>query len=170
VRQVKNMYNKILVPLDGSKLSECSLDHVVEVASGCHVSEVILLTANKQYRLDIIESGDSTRIKDQFQKREEDIKLATEAAEKYLGDVSEDLKKRRVNAQSVVILAEENQSVAEAIMNYAESNNIDLIVMSTHGRSGITRWAFGSVADRVVRHSTVPVLIVAPAGCRLETA
>ena len=57
---------------------------------------------------------------------------------------------------------------ADAILDYAEKNNVDLIIMSTHGRSGISRWAFGSVADRVVRHSIAPVLLVAPAGCRIN--
>ena len=52
----------------------------------------------------------------------------------------------------------------EAILDYAKENNIDLIVMSTHGRSGVHRWIFGSVTQRVLRHSPVPVLIVPPAG------
>jgi nucleotide-binding universal stress UspA family protein len=49
---------------------------------------------------------------------------------------------------------------AEAIVDYASKKDVDLIIMATHGRSGITRWALGSVADRVVRHAKVPVLLV----------
>jgi len=56
---------------------------------------------------------------------------------------------------------------AETIIDYAAKNDIDLIIMSTHGRSGPSRWAFGSVADRVIRSSIVPVLIAVPKGCRL---
>jgi nucleotide-binding universal stress UspA family protein len=55
---------------------------------------------------------------------------------------------------------------ADAIMGYADQNGVDLIIMSTHGRAGIGRWFMGSVADRVVRHATVPVLTASPAGCR----
>ena len=57
---------------------------------------------------------------------------------------------------------------AETIVDYATTKGVDLIVMSTHGRSGPSRWAFGSVADRVVRTSPVPVLMAVPRGCRAE--
>lgn len=59
-------------------------------------------------------------------------------------------------------------NAANEILEYATKNNVDLIVMTTHGRSGITRWLFGNVADKVSHHSTIPVLIVAPSGCRLD--
>ena len=51
-------------------------------------------------------------------------------------------------------------NAADAIVDYAGKNDIDLIIMATHGRSGIGRWALGSVADRVVRHANAPVLLV----------
>jgi len=51
-------------------------------------------------------------------------------------------------------------SAAEEIITYAEENNIDLIAMSTHGRSGIGRWVFGSVTDKVLHAGDVPVLTV----------
>ena len=50
--------------------------------------------------------------------------------------------------------------IAETILDYAENNKVDLIIMSTHGRSGPSRWAFGSVAEKVVRHAPCPVLVV----------
>ena len=55
---------------------------------------------------------------------------------------------------------------ADEILNYAEQKQVDLIVMSTHGRSGISRWFSGSVSEKVVRQSLTPVLIVTPRGCR----
>ena len=58
--------------------------------------------------------------------------------------------------------------IAEAILDYVEKNQVELVIISTHGRSGISRWTFGSVADKVVRHSPVPILVIAPAGCRLD--
>ena len=54
---------------------------------------------------------------------------------------------------------------AEAISSYAEHNDADIIVMSSHGRSGVSRWAHGSVADKVLRSSCVPVLMVRAPGC-----
>ena len=55
---------------------------------------------------------------------------------------------------------------AEEIVNYTVQNGVDLIVMATHGRSGVTRWAFGSIADKVLRSSPVPVMIVRPEECK----
>jgi nucleotide-binding universal stress UspA family protein len=57
---------------------------------------------------------------------------------------------------------------AEATINYAEKDHVDLIIISPHGRSGISRWTFGSVVERVLRHSIVPGLSVAPAACRIN--
>jgi nucleotide-binding universal stress UspA family protein len=158
------MYNKILAPLDGSKLSECSLEHVKEIASGCHVVEVILLTVLEQ----------TNKLEYYYPKKPIDVRgkeeqQAKEMAEKYLAEAAENLKTQGISVKTVLIQAGIYQSVAEVILNYADSNNIDLIIMSTHGRSGITRWASGSVADRVVQHSKTPVLTIAPKGCRVLT-
>jgi nucleotide-binding universal stress UspA family protein len=167
----KIMFNKILAPLDGSKLSECALEYVKEVATGCHVSEVVLLKVLEPFPVKYAEySGSRTKVEENIQEAENLRKQAHEIAEQYLGKVKETLHKQGISVQSVVIQAEENKSAAEEILDYAKNNNVELIVMSTHGRSGITRWAFGSVTDRVVRHSLVPVLTVVPAGCRMESA
>ena len=65
----------------------------------------------------------------------------------------------------MAIEAKTGQGVAEIILDFAEKNKMQLIIMSTHGRSGISRWAMGSVADRVVNHSKTPVLTITPTGC-----
>jgi nucleotide-binding universal stress UspA family protein len=54
---------------------------------------------------------------------------------------------------------------ADSLAEYAEKNGVDLIVIATHGRSGVSRWVFGSVADRVMRSACVPVLMVRAPGC-----
>jgi nucleotide-binding universal stress UspA family protein len=59
-------------------------------------------------------------------------------------------------------------SAAEEILKYSQDNDVDLIIMSTHGRSGVSRWAMGSVADRVVRTSVAPVLLTTPKECRAK--
>ena len=66
-----------------------------------------------------------------------------------------------VNLRTDVIVGK----VAESLAEYAEKNGADLIIIATHGRSGISRWAWGSVADRVLRSSCVPVLMVRAPGC-----
>ena len=71
-------------------------------------------------------------------------------------------KKEGVGTRTIVV----DGNPAEEIMNYAERNGIDLIVISSHGRSGASRWLFGSVAEKVSRHSTIPVLLISAPGCR----
>lgn len=147
------MYKKILAPLDGSEFSECSLEHVRAVATGCQVPEVVLLRVVEPIR-QTYELGEDWR-------RDAEGKGQAEAKD-YLAKVADDLKKGGVAAETAVVLGQP----AEAILDYAKQNQVELIIMSTHGRSGVSRWAFGSVADRVLRHSVAPVLIVAPAPCR----
>jgi nucleotide-binding universal stress UspA family protein len=162
------MYNKILAPLDGSSFSECSLAHVKEIASGCHVGKVVLFTAIKP--IYIIGEMWSTspkqveKLNADLQEEEED---RAENAQNYLAKKADDLNKSGIETEIVILKNKQKYEVAESILNYAEENHIDLIVMSTHGRSGPSRWALGSITDRVVRYSKVPVLTVAPAGCRL---
>jgi nucleotide-binding universal stress UspA family protein len=166
----KIMFNKILAPLDGSKLSECSLNYVKAVAAGCHVSEVVLITVIEPSPPKFAEYySDRRRVEEDVQEEKDLNKKALGAAERYLKTIEESLNKQGVSVHSAVILAEENKSVAEEILNYVKDNHIDLIIMSTHGRSGITRWAFGSVTERVSRHSKIPVLTAVPAGCRSES-
>ena len=66
-----------------------------------------------------------------------------------------------VNTQMEVL----SGNPADSIADYATKNEIDLIIIATHGRSGISRWVWGSVADRILRSSCVPVLMVRAPGC-----
>ena len=147
------MYKKILAPLDGSGFSECSLEHVRTVAIGCQVPEVVLLMVVEPIKTIAYAetSGDWVAEKEKHNQAE---------AEKYLSELAENLEGEGVVVQAAVI----HGNPAEEILDYAKNNQVGLIVMSTHGRSGISRWAFGSVTDRVLRHSAVPVLITPPPG------
>jgi nucleotide-binding universal stress UspA family protein len=152
------MYSKILVPLDGSEFSECSLEHVKAIASGCHVPEVVLFRVTEPLSLteeminelgeDLIEKADT-----RYEK----------VARDYLKGIADKLASEDYLVGTVV----EHGQPAQKILEYADKNRVDLIIMSTHGRSGVVRWALGSVADKVARHSKVPVLIIAPMSCRI---
>jgi nucleotide-binding universal stress UspA family protein len=150
------MYKKIVAPLDGSKFSECSLDHVTAIAKGCQVNDVVLLHVVEPSTRYTGYTGVSQETLDEIWKQ---FRAQTK---EYLGKVADSLKKKGINARPVIV----EGKPADEILNYADKEKADLIIMSTHGNSGLTRWAFGSVADRVVRHSPVPVLVIAPAGCR----
>ena len=143
------MFNKIVVPLDGSDVAECALEGIKRVTG--EGGEVVLLR--------VIEPPDnfvSAQISaDQLRKAE---KMAASESNKYLTAVAERLQAMGVNAKSEVIWGRP----AEGIVDYARGKKADLIIISTHGRSGLGRLAFGSVADRVMRTATMPVLIVRP--------
>ena len=144
------MYKKLLVPLDGSELSECSLEHVKAVAKGCQAKEAVLLQVIEPDP-QVIDIGVSS----ERWYRDAQAKVQAEV-KKYISQVADKLKKEGVAAKGVVIQGR----AADEILDYATKNQMDLIIMSTHGRSGVSRWVFGSVAEKVIRHSTLPILIV----------
>ncbi len=151
------MYNKILVPMDGSENAECITEHVRTVATGCHVPSVILLRVIEpfpQYYMDY-------RISETFIREAQDSAKAD--ARQYLGKIADKMTKDGVSASVEVI----EGRAADSILDFAAKNGVDLIVMATHGRTGISRWALGSVADKVVRGSNAPVMVVAPESCRV---
>ena len=144
------MYKKILAPLDGSEYSECVLDHVKALASGCNVKDVVLL-----YVIEPLNPG----MYDVAERVVSDtVKKGKEFGVKYLANLASKLKDEGLVVETVLL----NGDPAPAILDYASQNGVDLIVMSTHGRSGFSRWLMGSVADKVARHSPVPVLLVRP--------
>jgi nucleotide-binding universal stress UspA family protein len=149
------MYTKILVPLDGSKLAECVLPHVEAIAKGCGLPEVVFVK--------VVEP--STGSDSQWGIEQESIaKMDKEhkaAAAQYLADVVKRAKWDGVKIKSQVIMGR----AFEDIVKYANDNGVDLITIATHGRSGVSRWAWGSVADRVLRSTCVPTLMVRAPGC-----
>jgi nucleotide-binding universal stress UspA family protein len=150
------MYKKILVPLDGSQLAECVLPHVESIARACGVQEVILLRVTEPFHqlcdLDGCVSQETMGSIDADNKA---------AAEKYLSQLTERTRYDGVSIKSEVMTGTPGESIAD----YATKNSIDLIAIATHGRSGISRWAWGSVADRILHSACVPVLIVRAPGC-----
>jgi nucleotide-binding universal stress UspA family protein len=160
------MFKSILVPLDGSELAECSLQYVQEIAQGCNVPVVNLLSVIEQPQEFTFEAGSQTQIEEEVEENAQMLAQAMDKANNYLTKASIKLSKENINVKTDVVQAPKNTGVAETIAEYAEKSAADLIVMSTHGRSGISRWAMGSVADKVIRSSTIPVLITVPHDCK----
>ena len=147
------MYKKILVPLDGSAFSEFSLDHVKTIARGCGVEEVILFRV-------IVPIPEFVAFANNLYESAE--QRAVSEAKKYLEWVSAKLKEEGIQAIVRIVKGD----AAHEILEYASQNNIDLIIMTTHGSSAMVRWFLGSVADKVLRHSSSAVLLVSPHGTR----
>jgi nucleotide-binding universal stress UspA family protein len=153
------MYQKILVPMDGSKLAECVVEHVKLVATGCQVPTVVLLRVVEPIGLR------SYLPREVAEGNYRDAKETAEIqAKDYLNEIAERLKTEGIAVETDIV----DGLPADEILDYADHKQIDLIVMSTHGKSGISRWWSGSVAEKVVSQSLVPVLIVTPPGCRIS--
>jgi len=153
------MYKKILVPLDGSKLAECALPYAERLAKGCGTEEVILVSVTERiqgYRPieDPSQPLGQRLIHEAAGKKEKQ-------AQRYLGRIAKAMEAKGIRIRTEVLLG----NPAEEIAIYAKHSGCDIIVMSSHGRSGPSRWAHGSVADRVLRASCVPVLMVRAPGC-----
>ncbi len=147
------MYDKILVPLDGSKESECIIDHVRIIAKACGTSKVVLMRVIEPFSPGATNYIGETNVKNVQQK-------SMEAAEEYLSYVSESLRNHCGGVETVVV----EGNTAAAILDYIAKGDVDMVAMSTHGESGFTRWAVGSVTQRVMQHSPVPLMTVLPPG------
>jgi len=152
------MYKKILVPLDGSGFSEQVLSHVRAISLGCQVPEVVLLIVVKP----IDNSELIANMGDEWVREVTEQEQAT--AGDYINKVADDLKKDGITTKAVVLVG----SPAHEILEYVDNNQIDLVIMGTHGRSGPSRWVLGSATERVSKHSTAPVLIVRTRGNNKE--
>ena len=141
------MYKRVLVPLDGSELSEVVFPYVRELTGRLGL-DVILLHV---YSLEERETAPLHRA--YIERKAEIIRCQIEEVREKIGVGPED-KPLPVRGE----LAEGYP--AEEILRYADENDIDLILMATHGRSGVKRWVMGSVADKVLRASNVPVWLV----------
>jgi nucleotide-binding universal stress UspA family protein len=139
---------QILVPLDGSTLAEQALSCATMLAGGLP-ADIVLLQA-VSLPPDLQDALDSPELA-----TAQTSPLAVEAAD-YLSGVAERLEQLGLNVTTVVRCG----SAAEAVLDYAEQVNIQQIVMATHGYSGISRWVHGSVAERILLSSSVPVLLV----------
>jgi len=146
------MLPKILVCLDGSSLAEQILPFVTEVALGCG-SRVVLLEVS-------LSPSATVEPLTGFYRTTPIEKILREEAESraYLQRLAQHLRKKGLKVSSVTVPGDPGAT----IVSYAKENAVDLIALSTHGRSGLSRLAFGSVADFVLKRSGLPILIRKP--------
>ena len=151
------MYQKALVPLDGSPLAECVLSHIKDLAKEGFIKEMTLLNVVK---FDIPWGGEYPERIDLNAIREP----LFAASRKYLGEVSS-----RLTSEGIKVKTEsrEGNRPADTITDYARENGMDAIIIATHGYTGMKRLLLGSVAFGVLHQSSVPVLLIRPESCRL---
>ncbi len=145
------MYKKILVPLDGSELAKKALEEAEKLAN-CFGAEITLFEVVPFMPIYGSPELVTPLIVDEKQK---------EAAEKYLSNLAEELKKEGFRVTATV---KTGQQVAVEIIDFAKEAGVDLIVMCTHGRSGISRWVLGSVTLKVLTRAETPILLIRSKG------
>jgi nucleotide-binding universal stress UspA family protein len=146
----KRLVKKILVPLDGSKTGE-TIIQCAEVLAEALGAELLLFQVLEPLR---IVAGFETVAPYSIPEGEESIKASAGA---YLNGVEEPLKKKGIKTSTAIVWG----SAAERIIEYAEVN-IDLVTISSHGRSGVGRWVLGSVTEKVLQVGDKPVLVARP--------
>jgi nucleotide-binding universal stress UspA family protein len=150
------MYEHVLVALDGSATAERALEHAVALA-GAFGSTVTLLRATVAPETILAETTGSENVGEVALVDPTPIVEADQAsAMDYLSGVAEALRARNIN----VSMEDPEGQPAEVIVDRARQLGVGLIVMTTHGRGGLGRLFFGSVADAVLRHAPCPVLLV----------
>ncbi|MFZ1399280.1 MAG: universal stress protein [Candidatus Promineifilaceae bacterium] len=141
-------WQKILVPLDGSELAERPLPAALMIAEAV-TGQIVLLTAvTAEPFEEIVEPGPELR--------QRLVQAGQAEAKSYLKSV----RNRLMPTPATLKTELASGPAAQAILDYAQSEDVDLIFMSSHGRSGVSRWAYGSVADKVLHHASCAVAII----------
>jgi nucleotide-binding universal stress UspA family protein len=143
----------VVVPLDGSALAEKIFPHVIAISRKFHMEVNLARVYSTPPRSYIVGDG---LYQDVLAREREAIR---KEAESYLGAKTEEL--RAGGLERVVSMALHGDPAGE-IADLASKTRNCLVVMSTHGRSGVGRWVLGSVAEKVIHHSKDPVLVVRP--------
>jgi nucleotide-binding universal stress UspA family protein len=152
------MYKKIMVCLDGSGLAEQILPYAEEQALHFNSKLVLIRVYSEPGFIGLAVPG-FPGIPIETQNMGKQIEMEAQEADKYLKIISEKiLSQRGLAAECVSMLG----AAGETIVKYALENKIDLIAIATHGRSGPSRVVMGSVADFILRHSHIPVLLIRP--------
>jgi nucleotide-binding universal stress UspA family protein len=152
------MYYKVAVPLDGSKVAECVLSHVEALAKGCQVKEIIFLRAVEPF------SGPSNP---EFRLTARQMAEINASMRSEAEDYLKSLVSRLQGSMDGVQVRWEvlTGKAADSIAKYCGDNKADLVVIATHGRTGISHWVYGSVADRLLRSLCLPIFMVRAPGC-----
>ena len=158
------MAKKILVPLDGSKTAEKIIPQVVKFTSSIpaelHLLQVIsppsfTMGGMRGRPQEPVTYGARKYVDEKVREEKEQEEELSAESRRYLEKVVRRLGKKGIQAHFLIAFGKD----AVQICDIAERKKFDLIAMATHGRSGLSRWALGSVTDKVLQCSRVPVLV-----------
>jgi nucleotide-binding universal stress UspA family protein len=175
------MYKKILVPLDGSKLAEIALPHLEEIAKGCSIPEIMLVSVTERILVHVPVDEVSEQIPvQQFEttgsvmvgfgfRVEKDVTLPlTKApvtmgkmardAKNYLSEKADELNRRGFITTIDILIGDP----VKEIVHFADEEGVDLIVMASWGKHGMSKWSVANVAEKVFRRTHIPMLLIKP--------
>ncbi len=144
------MYKTILVPLDGSERAEKILPHAKELARKYDATLVLIQVITPLYHMESLESPGY------YQVMVDDMRHAREEVQRYLSNLKDSLMSEGVETRFQI---EEGDPV-QRILNVADDENIDLIAMSSHGRTGLPRVFYGSVSAGILHATRCPILLI----------
>ena len=154
------MFTKIIVPLDGSSLAECVFPHLETVIKGYNSVEVTFVRVVEPITIPYGREAAAVTSIGELNALETHNRTD---AEKYLKGIVARFRKAGVNARMEVIYGK----AADALADFVTKSDAGLVIIATHGRSGISRYVWGSTADRLLRTVCVPILMVRAPGCGL---
>jgi nucleotide-binding universal stress UspA family protein len=139
------MFDLILVPLDGSQLAECVLPHIVAIARSFDAEITLLRMLEKN------QAGASAQLFDLL-----NWQINKTRAALYLEKTKARFQESNIRARTIVL----EGLVAEGITEYAQNQGMKLIVLSSHGRSGLTQWGISSITQKIILSAQTSLLIV----------
>jgi nucleotide-binding universal stress UspA family protein len=152
-------YQHVIVPLDGSELAESVLPHLEAVASNCQITTVELVRA-----VPPLEMHYKAAFPLDARQENQLNAAAIKEAENYLQKIKAKLDASRMTVTAKVLPGQ----VADVLVSYIEKSNADLLLIATHGRSGPSRWVWGSTAERLLHSICIPVFMVRPPSCTVK--
>jgi nucleotide-binding universal stress UspA family protein len=141
----KTMLETVLIPLDGSTLAECVLPHGIAIAQTFNAHIVLLRILEERSFTDTPRSVDPLN-----------WHIRKSEARAYLDSVAMRVEQSGLPVQSVIL----EGRAADQIVAYADSNDIDLIMLSSHGQSGLSDWSVSSIAEKVTRRANTSLMLV----------
>jgi nucleotide-binding universal stress UspA family protein len=148
-RPGKHTIKRILMPLDGSQIGAAAISFTEKLAQWVSAEIVLLhVVPPPSFFMSFAGAGQVTP--------EEELAARRSGAVNYLEGVKQELTRQGMNVTTALA----SGSPADQVVEYAAKNAIDLIAMSSHGRTGIGRWVFGSVTDKILHAGDAPVLVV----------
>jgi nucleotide-binding universal stress UspA family protein len=150
------MFKNILVCLDGSKLAEQILPYAAEEALRFSGKLTLIEIVGTHAEVPVVSGGGSALA---VEAAERQVEREEKKAKAYLRELAHPLREKGLDVKCVTLRA---LQVGNAIVDYANDKKVELIAVATHGRSGLGRMVFGSVADFVLRESGLPILLIKP--------